>query len=93
METLQKIFLSRTGGRIYTKLGMYDRGLQSIIVCSNDDHGVTLTYFDLFYSKVKFSYLGFSMGNVKIVDFSEIISPIDLKEGRFRHLIEFMKVF
>ena len=53
---------------------------------------MTLTYFDLFYSKVKFSYLGFSMGNVKIVDFSEIISPIDLKEGRSRHLIEFMKV-
>ena len=53
---------------------------------------MTLTYFDLFYSKVKFSYLGFSVGNVKIVDFSEIISPIDLKEGRSRHLIEFMKV-
>ena len=44
METLQKIF-PRTGGRIYKKLGMLDRGLQSIIVCSNDDHGVTLTYF------------------------------------------------
>ena len=29
---------------------------------------------------------------MKIVDFSEIISPIDLKEGRSRHLIEFMKV-
>ena len=31
-------------------------------------------------------------GNVKIVDFSEIISPIDPKKGRSRHLIEFMKV-
>ena len=29
---------------------------------------------------------------MKIVDFSEIISSIDLKEGRSRHLIEFMKV-
>ena len=29
---------------------------------------------------------------MKIVDFSDIISPIDLKEGRSRHLIEFMKV-
>ena len=39
-----KIF-SRTGGQIFTKLGMYYRGLQRIIVCSNDDPGVTLTYF------------------------------------------------
>ena len=33
------------GGRIFTKLGMKHRGLQPIIVCSNDDPGVTLTYF------------------------------------------------
>ena len=39
-----KIF-SRTGGPIFTKLGMYYWGLQPIIVCSNDDPGVTLTYF------------------------------------------------
>ena len=39
-----KIF-SRTGGPISTKLGMYHRGLQPIIVCSNDDPGLTLTYF------------------------------------------------
>ena len=39
-----KIF-SRTGGPIFTKLGMWHRGLQPIIVCSNDDPGVTLTYF------------------------------------------------
>ena len=58
------------------------------MVCSNDDPRVTLTYF----SKVKFSYLGFSIGKVKTVDFSEIIAPSVLKEGRIRHLIEFMKV-
>ena len=40
-----KIFFSRTGGPIFTKLGMKHRGLQPIIVCSNDDPGVTLTYF------------------------------------------------
>ena len=39
-----KIF-SRTGGPISTKLGILHRGLMSIIVCSNDDPGVTLTYF------------------------------------------------
>ena len=40
-----KIFFSRTGGPIFTKLGMKHRGLLPIIVCSNDDPGVTLTYF------------------------------------------------
>ena len=40
-----KIFFSGTGGPISTKLGMYYRGLQPIIVCSNDDPRVTLTYF------------------------------------------------
>ena len=39
-----KIF-SGTGGPISTKLCMLHRGLQPIIVCSNDDPGVTLTYF------------------------------------------------
>ena len=43
-EHPSKIF-SGTGGQIFTKLGMYHRGLQLIIVCSNDDPGVTLTYF------------------------------------------------
>ena len=32
-------------GPISTKLGMHDPGLLPIIVCSNDDTGVTLTYF------------------------------------------------
>ena len=40
-----KIFFSRTGRPIFTKLRMYHWGLQPIIVCSNDDPGVTLTYF------------------------------------------------
>ena len=33
-----KIFLSETGGLISTKLGI-------VIICSNDDPGLTLTYF------------------------------------------------
>ena len=40
-----KIFFSRTGGPIFTKLGMYHWGLLPIIVYINDDPGVTLTYF------------------------------------------------
>ena len=40
-----KIFFSRTGRPIFTKRGMLHRGLQPIIVCSNDDPGMILTYF------------------------------------------------
>ena len=40
-----KIFLSGTGGLIPTKLGMSHRRLLPIIVCSNDDRRLTLTYF------------------------------------------------
>ena len=39
-----KIF-SGTSRPISTKLGMQHRGLQLIIVCTNGDPGVTLTYF------------------------------------------------
>ena len=39
-----KIF-SRTGGPIFTKLGMLHRGLLPIIAYINDDPRVTLTYF------------------------------------------------
>ena len=40
-----EIFFSGTGGPISTNLGMWHRELQPIIVCSNDDPQVTLTYF------------------------------------------------
>ena len=39
-----KIF-SDTVGPFSTKLGMYNRGFQPIIVCSNNNPGLTLTYF------------------------------------------------
>ena len=44
-KTPSKIFFSRAGGPIFTKLGMYYWGLLPIIVYINDDPGVTLTYF------------------------------------------------
>ena len=40
-----KIFFSGTGRLISTKLDMLHLGLQPYIICSNDDTGVTLTYF------------------------------------------------
>ena len=47
---------------------------------------------DLFYGKVKICNLGFSIGKVKTVDFSDTIAASDLKVGRSRHLIEFVKL-
>ena len=40
-----KIFFSRTGGPIFTKLGMLHQGFLPIIIYINDDPGKTLTYF------------------------------------------------
>ena len=80
---------SRTGRLISTKLGKKYPGLQPIIVCSNDDPGVTLTYFTARSNVVTYAFLS---EKVKIVDFSETIAASDLKIGRCRQLIEFMKV-
>ena len=69
---------------------MYNPGLQPIIVCSNDDPAVTLTYFTARSNLVIYV---FQWEKVKTVDFSETIAAIDLKSGRCRQLIESMKVF
>ena len=54
---------------------------------------ITLSDLDLFYDKVKFGNLGFSIGKkVKRVDFSETIATSDLKGSRSRHLIKYMKI-
>ena len=83
-----KIF-SGTGRPISTKLGMYHSGLQPVIVCSYDDPGVTLTYFTARSNLVTYALL---WEKVKTVDFSETIAASDLKVGRCKQLIEFMKV-
>ena len=64
-----KIF-SRTGRLISTKLGMSHRGLQSVIVCSNDDPRVTFTYFTARSNLVTYVFL---WEKVKTVDFSETV--------------------
>ena len=46
------------GKPILTKLGTKHWELLPIIFCSNDNHGLTLTFF---YSKFKFCNLGFYM--------------------------------
>ena len=54
---------------------------------------MTWSDLDLFYGKVKFGNLGFSMGKSENSGFSETIAASDLKVGRCRQLIEFLKVF
>ena len=64
-------------------------GLQPIIVCSNNDPGVTLTYFTARSNLVTSVFL---REKVKTLDFSETIAASDLKGNRRRHLIEYMKI-
>ena len=59
------------------KFGMLYQGLQPIIVCSNDDPGVTLTYFTARSNLVTYAFL---WEKVKTVDFSETIAVSDLKQ-------------
>ena len=61
-----KIFFSRTGGPISMKLGLKHPGLQSIVVCENDDLGMTLTYFT---ARSILKTLFFTLENVKTMDF------------------------
>ena len=84
-----KIFFSGNGRPISTKLGMYHRGLQPIIVCSNDDPRVTWACLTARSNLLTSAFL---WEKVKTVDFSETIAACNLKVGRCRQLIEIMKV-
>ena len=68
---------------------MYHCGLLPIIVCSNNDPEVTLTYFTIRSTLVTYA---FQWEKAKTVDFSETIAACDLKVNKCRQLIEFMKV-
>ena len=82
-----KVFFSGTGGPISTKLGIWHRGLQPIIVYTK-----WWSWVDL-YILTKFGYIDISIGKkVKPVDFSKSIVACDLKTGTCRQLIELMKV-
>ena len=53
---------------------------------------MTWSDLDLFSGKVNFGNLDFLWEKVKTVDFSETIAASDLKVGRCRQLIQFLKV-
>ena len=68
-------------------------GFPRNLACSIGDSSPSYVDLDLFYGKVKFGNLGFSIRKVKTVDFSETIAASDLKIGRSGHLNECMKVY
>ena len=61
------------------KLGMEHRVLDYYQVCSNDDPGMTLTYFTARSNLVPYVFV---RGKGKTVDFSETIVVYDFKVGR-----------
>ena len=88
-EKASNIFLSGTDRPISMKVGMLHWGLQPIIVCSNDDPGVTMTYFT---TRSNLVILAFLWEKVKTVDFSENIAASDSKGSGGRYLIEYTKI-
>ena len=57
-------------------------------VCSNDDFGLTLTYF---MARSNFVPYAFILEEGKTMDFSETIVVHDIKVGRCSQLNEYMK--
>ena len=79
-KKLKKIFFSRTKRRMTLKFGMQQhRVLEYYQVCSNDDPGLTLTYFMTRSDLVPYAFV-WEKGKTK--DFSETIVVYDIKVGR-----------
>ena len=87
-KNLKKNF-SRTRSPMILKLGMQYRELKFYKVYINNYPELTLTYFTARSNLVTWAFL---WEKVKTVNFSETIEACDLKVGRYRQLIEVMKV-
>ena len=75
-KNLKKIFFSGTKRPMTLNLGMHHRVLEYYQVCSNDDPGLTLTYFTARSNLVPYAFV-WEKG--KTVDFSETVVVYDLK--------------
>ena len=71
------------------KLRMQYWGLNLYRVYINNNPWLTLTYFTARSNLVTWAFL---WEKVNTVNFSETIEACDLKVGKYRQLIEFMKV-
>ena len=78
-KKLKKIFFSGTKRPMTLKLGMQHWVLEYIQICSNDDPGLTLTYFTARPNLVPYAFV-WEKG--KTFDFSEAVVVYDIKVGR-----------
>ena len=69
---------------------MQHRVLKYYQICSNDDTGLTLTYFTARSNLVPYAFV-WEKGN--IMDFSETIVVRDVRVGRFIQLNEYTKLY
>ena len=72
------------------KLGMQHRVLEYYPVCSNDDPGLTMTYFTARSNLVPYAFV---LEKGQTMDFSETIVVYDIKIGRCIQLNEYMKLY
>ena len=72
------------------KVCMQHQVVKCYQVCSNDDPGLTLTYFMEWSNLVSFAFL---WEKVKTMDFSETIVVCDIKVGICSQLNEYMKLY
>ena len=72
------------------KVDMQHWVLEYYQICSNDDPGLTLTYFTARSNLVPYAFV-WEKG--RIMDFSETIVVYDIKVGRFSQLNEYMNLY
>ena len=72
------------------KLGMQHWLLEYYQVCSNDDSGLTLTYFRAWSNLVPYAFV---LEKGKTMDFSETFVVSDIKVGRCSQLNEYMNLY
>ena len=78
IKTLKKFF-SGTERPMILNVGIQHRVLEYYQVCSNDDPGLTLTYFTARSNLVPYAFV-WEKG--KTMDFSKVIVVYDIKVGR-----------
>ena len=85
-----KIFFSKTKSLVTLKVVTQRRLLEYYLVCSNDDPGLTLTYFTARSNCVPYAFV---RKESKTMDFSETILVYDIKVGRCSQLNEYIKLY
>ena len=78
VKTFLEIFFPGSNGPIFMKLCMKHQKPKPIIFCSNNDPGLTLTYFT---ARSNFKTMALIWDNVTMMESLEIIASCELKFG------------